>query len=352
MFRFELYKALRKKELLLFFIIGIIIEVFIAGQDNRLIPGDLNVKIYKEYMNELDGKYTNKKQQWIMSEQEKYQEYIEEKTIAEEKYDNDKIDAQEYKTAIRHYKEASVKLPTLTFVLNRSIYLEEIADNSDNVNFFYDLDADDYIKNMGVDIVVILLITIFAVHIFGEDYNCGTDNIVATCEKGRKKLFVARLKCVLLISFVAGAVFPIIEYAVKSYKYDLGNLNSDIKCLESMSDCGLSLTIKEYLLMCTAVRIMAAILFGIIVSGFIILIKNTIAAYVVSVAVVYLPYLLYDTFGKLINQISLCKGFGVYKGFYKPQKIFGIHGMIIWAILYIIIDIIILTVLKKKKYNN
>lgn len=352
MFKFEMYKALRRKELLLFLVIGVIIEFFIASQDNKVIPGDLNLKIYKNYMKEINGDYSAEKQDWLLSEQEKFQKYIDDKDEYDEKFNNGEIEQDEYRAALNNYKEAALKQPTLGYVINRSFYLGNIAETNDNIKFFYDLDIDDYVKNMGVDIVVILLITIFVVHIFGEDYNCGTDNIVSTCEKGRKKLFITRLKCVLLISFVIGTVFPIIEYIVKSNKYDLGNMNADIKCLESMSECGLSMTIREYLLLCTVIRIIAAILFSIIVVCVTVFVKNTMADYVVAVAVVYLPYLLYDSVGKFINQISLCKGFGVYKGFSMPQKVLGVHGMIIWAILYVVTDIIILTVLRKKKFEN
>lgn len=132
----------------------------------------------------------------------------------------------------------------------------------------------------------------------------------------------------------------------------MGNMNADIKCLESMSECGLLMTIREYLLLCIVIRIIAAILFSIIVVCVTVFVKNTMADYVVAVAVVYLPYLLYDSVGKFINQISLCKGFGVYKGFRVQQRMFGVHGMIIWAILYVVTDIIILTVLRKKKFEN
>lgn len=352
MFKFEMYKALRKKELIIFIVIGVIIEIFMASQDNKVIPGDLKVNIYREYIDEVKGDYTEEKNNWLISESERFQKYLEDKTVYEEKYNNGEIDANEYKDYLDNYKEADAKFSTLNYVIVRSSYLGTVAQDGKNAEYFYDLDMDDYIGNMGVDIVVVLLITVFVVHIFGEDYNCGTDIIVKTCEKGRKILFIARLKCTLIISTIIGTIFPIIEFIIKNRKFSLEGMSASVSCLTSMQESTLSMNIKQYLILCTIIRSLAAVLFSIIVMCITVFIKNTIADYVVAVAFVYLPYLIYDSVAEIINRLSFCKGLGVYKGFSSPQKMFGIHGMIIWFIIYVLAATGIIFILRKKKFKD
>lgn len=54
--------------------------------------GDLNLKIYKNYMKEINGDYSAEKQDWLLSEQEKFQKYIDDKDVYDEKFNNGEIE--------------------------------------------------------------------------------------------------------------------------------------------------------------------------------------------------------------------------------------------------------------------
>lgn len=54
--------------------------------------GDLNLKIYKNYMKEINGDYLVEKQDWLLSEQEKFQKYIDDKDVYDEKFNNGEIE--------------------------------------------------------------------------------------------------------------------------------------------------------------------------------------------------------------------------------------------------------------------
>lgn len=54
--------------------------------------GDLNLKIYKNYMKEINGDYSVEKQDWLLSEQEKFQKYIDDKDVYDEKFNNGEIE--------------------------------------------------------------------------------------------------------------------------------------------------------------------------------------------------------------------------------------------------------------------
>ncbi len=195
---------------------------------------------------------------------------------------------------------------------------------------------------MGLDLFVILLITVIVVHIFTEDYQCGTDSMVNTSKYGRLNIFLSRLSCTIIISTILGLTFPIIELIVKMKMFDLGNLNADIRCLSSMRNSSLSLSIINYLVLSIFTRILAANILGIIIIGITQFIHKSMSCYVISIGIAYLPYLIFDKVSKYINVISLCKGFSTYTGFKRPQKIFDLHGMVIWLIVYLLLCYIII----------
>jgi ABC-type transport system involved in multi-copper enzyme maturation permease subunit len=220
-----------------------------------------------------------------------------------------------------------------------------LNDNSDKdkVEYFYDIDIKDYVENMGVDLAVIFIIVVVVVHIFNEDYNSGTELMIKTSAYCRRKLYTNRLLCTLMASGFVGFLFPIIELITKYMSFDLKNTSASIRCLESMSESGMSISIKEYLVLSIVLRGISAIFLGIIVMCISKLTHNNIVCYVIAIALVYLPDIMYEHMGQFIKNISLCKGFAIYKAFKNVEKIFGLHNMIVWGMLYLIISLFIVS---------
>lgn len=351
MFGLELYKTLRKKEIWAFIAIGIILEIVISSGGNLVLPKGVDLKTYKYYLEKLDGEYTDEKAQWITEERDKYQEYIDNSDTYEEQYNNNEIDSKSYQEILENIQTGKARIATLEYLVQRSMYLDALSEKTSNVKYFYDLEVNDYLENMNVDIIVALLIIVIVVHVFSEDNSCGTENMVVTSKNGRRKIFINRFICVMIVSTVIGVVYPVIEMVVKQRCFDLGNLYANVRCLTSMSESGLSMNIKQYLMLTLATRFAAAILFAIIVMGITICIKNVITDYVLSIGLLYLPFLVFDSVGKNLQRILICKGFSPIQGYRMSQEISGIHGMIIWLLFYTVVSGIIFVLSLKRKKN-
>lgn len=337
MFGFELYKTFRKKEVWIMLLICIALEIFLATKNDMILPKGVNKDVYNHYIEQVKGEYTEEKNEWLTGERDKAREYIENAQIYDDRYENGEIGVAEYKDLKNEVSRSRGVIDTLEYMVDKSMYLESIDERIDNAEYFYDLDVNDYIENMGPDIFVILLITVIVVNIFLEDYSCGTHSMIITSRDGRKKLFNARFLCVITASSLTGILFPVIELVVKVKKYNITGLNAGIRCLSSMADCNLDMSVGEYLGLCMLTRCMAAVIYGIIVMGITFVTQNVIANYVTSIGILYLPYILYDKMPDMPGNLMLCRGFGVYEGYKLSRSFMGIHGMIWTAVFYVIV---------------
>lgn len=335
--------------MIIFAVFGLILSVFMATQNDLILPGKVRMKVYRYYIHQLEGDYTDEKHAWLLSERDRYQDVLQNKDTYEEQYYRGEIEPSVYRQFLDETKEADARLGTLEYLIEKSIYLGQLQEDSDKVSYFYDLDINDYIENMGVNIIVILLIMVLTVHIFGEDESCGTCSMVKSSKDGRQKVFRARIWCTLLLSAIIGVVFSVAEWITKSQTYQLGDGSQDIRCLASMRESNLAMSIREYLILCIGTRIVSAIFFAIIVMGITLLVKNVISDYVIALAVAYLPYLLKEIIKKTIGRISLFRGFAVYEGYKKPLYLLGFHGMFIWLLCYMFITAGIVVLLYKKE---
>ncbi len=351
MFLSELYKALRKKEILILLVLGIAFDVFMSSKNSVILPQGVNRNVFREYIAKVAGEYTDEKKDFIISERDKYQSYTEQWGEYEEKYRSGEIEPEEYSDFMHNFKEAERKLDTLEYLVSKSLYYEELSKISGYVMYFDDIDVDDYVGNMGIELALVLLLTVIIVNLFGEDFACGTHYMVITSENGRGRLYRARLKCLMIISILSGVLFPAVEWGTKAHHYDLGNMDADIRCLSSMKGSGLNMNIGEYLLLCVVVRTVAAVFYSIIVMAVTLLVRNTISDYVISVALLFLPNIIYEQLGKYLKVSALCRGFAVYQGYGTGLKVAGIHGMVIWSILYGMLSAV-LTVMMYRRLNE
>ena len=127
MFLSELYKALRKKEILILLVLGIAFDVFMSSKNSVILPQGVNRNVFREYIAKVAGEYTDEKKDFIISERDKYQSYTEQWGEYEEKYRSGEIEPEEYSDFMHNFKEAERKLDTLEYLVSKSLYYEELS---------------------------------------------------------------------------------------------------------------------------------------------------------------------------------------------------------------------------------
>lgn len=336
MWKNEWYKILCKKKIWVIFLVCLVLKCIFSTQMETVMFQDYNGTVYRHYIEKVEGPYTPEKHQWLISELEKYQERVKNKTFYEEQYQTDAISAEEFSVISDEIKSAKNRIPNLNYLLEKSEYLKNLGDEAE---YFYDIAVMDYVEHMDIDLFMLLVLIIVITLIFTEDYTSGTVLLVKSSANGKGKLFYCRFGCAVLCSAVCGVVFPIAEFIVKYIAFDLGNLQADVKNLMIMESCNLSMSIGQYIILTVVIRMLYAIVFGMLVMLLAQVTHQNVATYIVALGLVYLPEFLYPHLGTYGQLFSLGRGLGAYRVFVPYSEVFGIPGTLVSGLFWCLLTV-------------
>ena len=145
---------------------------------------------YKQYMMQLEGMYSDEKEEEIAGEDRKYAEITEKATSASAATDDDSI----MNLIWMKYNDETAHFKVLDKVRDQARYLKE-----NQGAFLYDqgyriLTGEDSGKEADILLALTsgLLMVICSVFMYGPDYQAGTDRMIRAARRGRGYLFARR----------------------------------------------------------------------------------------------------------------------------------------------------------------
>ena len=331
MLKLEFYKLFCKKKILIVLLVGIAAEIFLSMQSRSVMFEGFNPKVYRYYMEELQGEYTVEKQTWIEQEYERLQNLISDEEMYEAQYKRNEIGAEAYRKVSGDIKTAKNRIRTVEYIVEKSGYYSGVDGTPE---YFYDIGIKDYIENMKMDVIMLVILIIMIAPVFTEDHSCGTVPMIRSSKYGTGRLYYNRLTVVLTISAGIGFLFPVLEFVTKYVKFDLGNLNADIRSLMVMENSNLDMSIIQYLFLTMATRAFFAVVFGVFVMWVAVLSHRNIVTYVVTLGAVYIPYFLYSYMNRGMQDLMLCKGLGGFDNFKEYHVMAGIPDAWFGGVVY------------------
>lgn len=345
MLKNELYKIFTKKSIWFVLTICIILEIFFACNMNSIMYKGYVKKIYKYYIQQLEGQYTEEKYNWIISERDRLYNLIDSQDEFEEKYSNDEIEQEEYLE--KHYEivAAKEKLPTVEYIVEKSEYFKSMGGKG---TYFYDVEIADYVSNMKIDLFAVVSVIIIITLIFTDDYECELENLIKTSVNGRSRLFRTRVICALFISAVLGVMYPIIEFIVKYIKFDLGDMNASILSIYNMRNCFLDVSISNYIFLTIIVKVIYSTFLSIIVVMISSAIHKNMNIYMITLGLVFVPSFVYQNTNKYLKQFFLCHGLSSTNAFCDTEIIKGFNGLILAIAFYISVSFVFIKQYEKR----
>lgn len=348
MLKYEFFKVFSNKKNFIIIAICLILKIAFSMQMDIDMPEGFNAEVYRYYSEQLEGEYTKKKHDFIVSEYNRFQELLENEHEYVEKFENDKIDAKEYKVISDDIKSAKNRLKTVEYIVQKSEYYEK---QDEQVEYFFDIYHIDYVSNMKVDIFLIIVMLVMITSIYTDDYYSGTVTMIRSSQNGRKKLFINRLICNISISAFFSLLLSIIEFMVKYFKFGMSHMDASIKSLLIMENMEYNLTIGQYVLATIALRCFFAVIVGLIIMFIAEKIHTNMGTYLIVLALIFLPEFIYESLGVVIRDLTLAQGLGVYRCFNNYHTVCGVPNIIFSILMYMIIGNVLLLI-KFKKVNN
>lgn len=293
--RYEAYKSMILQKGLL------ILCCFLAFQVFSTVTKDTNLsyqdRIYKSYMEQMEGSVTEKKRTWIIEERERLDQYNAIFTEAKENYENKKITDQEWNSVQQLVSTQTEGQEAFALIEQRLDYLEDFYKQTGiDLGFVYEhgyeyLSANSYSgnKNDQFHAMLLLAVTILILApLFSMEYTGGMIKLLAVCKNGRhitirKKLELAFGICVILFLsvYLTDLIYTICSYGLPS-------LSAYCASVPSMEAYG-TITLLQYLGLLYLIRFvgyLCIVLLFLLVS---VLVKNTVKSIIAGLLLFIFP---------------------------------------------------------------
>ncbi|MCR5610013.1 MAG: hypothetical protein K6G26_13220 [Lachnospiraceae bacterium] len=283
--RYEIKKLLSFK-ILLAILLLLLINGFVS-YNNRFIAEEIDLKIYRTYMDKLTGEYSEEGYNWISNRVQHYEDIM---SVCEEKADayiSHNLSREDYQAYLDEYNEATIQSDTARYILNK--YEEHMMYDNKGVLFF-DFNADYYIKNKsGINYILVLMLIILLVPFICNDEKKEVAYMIKTTKNGRKNIRVRKTFLGIIISGIISSVFLIEDFFVSLLTTDFGDMSYVIHSIDGMEEFPYAISIKKYVALTMILRLIFYIMLSCIIMGIALLINNIYWSGVVVVMILLLP---------------------------------------------------------------
>lgn len=334
--RYELLKVFGNIKIMAVILGMFILSSTMAMKIDTIMFEGFSTDVYKYYMDYLEGEYTQEKHSYVFEEYSRLKEHISNSSLYDKQYKDKLISATEYRELSSAASLAKGRIKTFEYIVEKTEYY---AGCENTPSYFYDIDVEDYIVNMSVNIPLLLSLILVIAVLFNEDYSANTVYMIRSSKDGKDRLLCRRLRIVVIIAIVLGAVFYVAEFLIKYFYLDLGDMHSHISSLKSMENAKFSGSIWGYLLTSIGIRMMYTVLVALLISVIAILTHKYMMTIGVALGVVYLPSVITD------SEWTLTAGL-------KAYPLINTSLVFIIVMVYILIFMGIIGILIKREKNH
>lgn len=240
--------------------------------------------IYKNYMKELSGEYTEEKHSIVLERYAAICNIIAEHDDIIIAYKQNKITLEELDEHNFQYNKALAEQSTVEYILHKCSYYENRGEGV----FFYDTDWVDFFSRTGYSYITALVVICLIIPIFEHEYKSDAVVMLLTTRYGRNKLCTAKLFCAGIIAFAVSLLLSLTKYTV--FMLNNGD-NADLSVENLLGYDGFStISLEQYFwndALLKSVSWFVAALFICMVCTFA---KNAVFAFFISFVMLVCPY--------------------------------------------------------------
>lgn len=297
LFIYELRKILTFKTFLL------IIAAFIAQIIASLIPHvyehSYSTEVYKNYIAELEGEYTQAKRSALEQRYDEINNLILEHDNIESAYLRDEISIEEFEKHNFNYNKAKAEQSTVEYLLQKCDYFESL--NGDAL-FFYDTHWEDFLSHSDYNYITAIIVLLLIIPIFDNEFTSDARSMLLTTRQGRKKLCIIKLIMAIITAFIVSFLIFMLKYIVFIYSSGTSS-DIEIKNLLGYSGFG-NISLAQYYLIDSLIKSATWIVGSVFICVISNVIRNTIFTSFFSFICLVCPALFSDIFvDKFLNYI-------------------------------------------------
>ncbi len=268
-------------------------------------------RIYREYLEKLEGEYTPEKGEYIAEQYARNQEIYGMHAEVQAAFERGEISSKVLGNYLSEYAEAQAKLPVLEKLDKTSSYLARLYSQGIVGSF---INEHEYYRftNVGTDWYLTVYIWIMAVSAFMMERRKTSSSsppefLISTTPKGRMKTFGTKYLITLVPVLVATVIVKAIDLI--RYRTNLAYPDGDalLVSLDRYSFAPANVTFDTHLALVLATSFVGALLSVTLLFVFAHLMRDALSTLVLSAAVMFVPGLLSAADVEIFNYMDLAK---------------------------------------------
>lgn len=284
----ELKKILFKDKgllkLVVVFMCYVLTVNFIGYDNNQQVEN--NLKVYKQYVSQFNGKLTDEKFQEIQSIYDEVMNVKGLKNKLKMQFVNGEVTAEQFTLEMEKISQSRKNMMAFKYFYNQVEYVRGDQTTRDIIDpRGWDSLLDDSITIFFILIALAMVIT----PQMTLEYESEMDAILLSTSGGRFKTFLIKMGITFILCIFIVVILTIIKLMYLNLMVGLSNWNSPIQSLKIFSKSSFSISLKNAFFIQIICRILGAIFLSAIIYISSILTKKTIIALFNTFAVILIP---------------------------------------------------------------
>lgn len=312
MVKHELEKTVRWYFVLSFVLLLIVrcVTIYFVDSFDYSNPVD---EIYNEYIEELKGELTSKKEEYILTEWNTINDNISKSEEMELLYVSGEISRDEYAKFNDNYMYASSHISSINKVMEDYTYINEIYEKTDSrikAEFINNRYWNYFFDSASVGWFPILLIIIISIYSSSVEQSAGMWRIINAAYNGKAKMLGIKMLVSALVGAVISFTFAVAEYLIYAQFFDMPQLDAPIQSIQMFGNLAVDISIGTMVMLIVIWRTIAGAAIALVSLLMAVLIRKDIISLTIMLVVTFIPVLLLDAVPEVFTY-SFC---GLYNG--------------------------------------
>ncbi|NCA68180.1 MAG: hypothetical protein EOM87_08990 [Clostridia bacterium] len=288
---YEFRKAAGNWLVIISLMLLVIVKIMLSSSEYQ-VNRSFNDAVYKNYMIQLEGEWTQEKSDFIKAQRQYFNEILDinKKEEMGRMYKDGEIEHGEYYKYIDEYYDAKAKSEPFERIEARNEYLISALAEGKDVAFVYDTSYNKLLF-ASMDITLLLLISILLSGIFADEYLSGFDKILRASPRGRRQVCRAKLIYAFIVTTAVFIAFSVIDAVNLVQNYDFASSSLPIASIPAFGEFG-GLSLGAFIALIYIEKYIAYLIFVTFLCGLSLLLKRTVTALFVAAGTYFLPYIL------------------------------------------------------------
>ncbi|MBE6551484.1 MAG: hypothetical protein E7665_05040 [Ruminococcaceae bacterium] len=295
-------------------------------------------RIYKQYIDQIGGPYTEEKEAFIREEYKRCNEIAAKKDEMDALFWEDKIDHKEYQEFMIEHLTTESQLKALNELSNLCSYFKMMYNEHGVYGSFLYTTGYEAFAQQGVDWILLVFICIFACRMYLSEYTTTASGssmytLIQTTEKGRLCLFKNKLFILTVTSIVLWIIFKAIDFTCLLTSYEMPDMSAYLFSMRAYMNSFVHENILTHIIVITLMSLIGTISFTLIFLSLGTMLKKSLLVYSVSAMIIAVPYVIVNLGTEVFGLFDITQLYDTDRLYRLSLDIFSSP---LWAFIFIV----------------